>query len=306
MSEVGLLSVVVTIVDGEDAMEELLAALVPQSARVPLEVIVPWDATVSSTAALAAKFPDVIFPGLGELTTERPITSEAGRHELFDRRRAAGLAAAGGDLVAILEDRGVPRGDWAETVVRLHAENEHAVIGGAIECAPRQRLLNWSFWVTDFGRYGLPFEAHEASWVSDVNVTYKRRAVDATRELWRERFREPIVHWGLIERGESMLLSPELVVLHRRPPATLGELIPERFHWGRLFGHIRAMHLSAARRLVYALAGPLIPLLLLVRHGRVQARRGRLGRYLRAAPLVAILLVAWTTGEVWGYVTRRA
>lgn len=303
----GLLSVVVTIVSGGDVLRAFLEALGRQDGDgVPdLEVIVPWDASVADEGAMAADFPDATFLELGPIDTERPKSTAAGQHELYDRRRAAGLAAARGELVAILEDRGIPRHDWAATVARLHRELPNRVIGGAIEGAPTG-VLNWAFYVCDFGRYGLPFEQHTAEWVSDVNVSYKRSAVEDTRHLWRERFREPVVHWFLIERGEELILSPEQVVIHHRPRTTLGELLPERFHWGRLFGQIRAQHLPLWKRVLYSLLGPLIPPALIVRHGMTQMRQGRFLRFLQAAPLAFLLLVFWTLGEVVGTVTNRA
>jgi hypothetical protein len=185
---------------------------------------------------------------------------------------------------------------------RLHAQLPHAVVGGAIECAPGD-LLNWSFYVCDFSRYGLPFAAGPRDWVSDVNVCYKRRAVEATREVWAERFSEPQVHWFLKARGETLFLSPEPVVVYRTPYRSLLGVLPERFHWGRLFGCIRARHSSAAARIARALLGPLIPLRLFARHALAQTRRGRGLRYLAAAPIVLALLCAWTAGEVWGDIT---
>jgi hypothetical protein len=285
-------------------LRSFLRAMFAQNDPPPLEVVVPFDASIAETAALAAEFPEARFLDLGEIRTERPIASAAGQHELYDRRRAAGLAAASGDVIAILEDRGAPRPTWARNLVRQHRQ-PHGVIGGAIECAPGD-LLNWAFYVCDFGRYGLPFESGPATWVSDINVSYKRRTLDATRELWRERFREPIVHWALLERGETLYLAADVIVDHGRPRTTLRALLPERFHWGRLFGHIRAMHANLPRRIALTVSGPLIPVILLARHGRTQMRKGNFGRFLRAAPLTAVLLAAWTTGEVWGYLTNRA
>ena len=85
----------------------------------------------------------------------------------------------------------------------------------------------------------------------------------------------------------------------------LGVLLPERFHWGRLFGWIRAMHFTPRQRLIYTLMGPLIPPRLWLRHLMTQFRKGKGGRYLLALPYVMILTTAWTAGEVWGYVTRK-
>lgn len=300
-----LLSVVVTIIDGGAVLERFLDALTHQAEAPPLEIIVPYDASAADAARLKERFPAVLFLDIGAIVPERPIATAAGQHELYDRRRARGLAVAKGTLVAILEDRGVPRPDWARSVVRLHQKMRSGVIGGAIEPGTRG-LLNWSFYVTDFGRYGLPFRGGTASWVSDVNVSYKRGVLEETRDLWKERFREPVVHWALEQRGEELQLWPEMVVDHRRPETTLGVLLPERFHWGRLFGHIRAMHMGFAKRLAYFLVWPLIPPLLVVRHGFGQAKKGRLLRYVCALPLTILLVVAWTSGEAWGTLTKRA
>lgn len=300
-----LLSVVVTVIDGGAVLERFLEALTRQEDPPPLEIIVPHDASIRGVAAMQAQFPGTTFLDIGAIVPERPIASAAGQHELYDRRRARGLALAKGAIVAILEDRGVPRADWARSTVRLHQRLPHGVIGGAIEPA-KGGLLNFAFWVTDFGRYGLPFDGAPARWVSDVNVSYKRRVLDATRDLWKERFREPVVHWALEKRGETLFLSPDVVVIHCRPPTGLGVLVPERFHWGRLFGHIRAMHIGLGKRIVYALLSPLIPPMLIVRHGVIQARKGRLLRYLAAIPLVALLTTCWTAGEALGTLTRRA
>lgn len=298
-----LLSVIVTIIDGGAVLRRFLDALVNQQQPPRLEVIVPYDASIGETGQLARDYAEVRFLELGEIRTERSLLSAAGQHELYDRRRAAGLAASTGDLVAVLEDRGVPRPDWARTLVKQH-EQPYGVIGGAIECAPCN-LLNWAFYVCDFGRYGLPIESGPASWVSDINVSYKRRIVDETRDLWKERFREPIIHWALLERGETLYLSSEMVVVHGRPPMTLRTLLPERFHWGRLFGHIRALHAGVPRRFASAALGPFIPFVLLARHARTQHRKGQLRRFVKAAPLAAMLIAAWTAGEVWGYVTNK-
>ena len=46
--------------------------------------------------------------------------------------------------------------------------------------------------------------------------------------------------------------------------------------------------------------------LLFVRHARTQYRKARFLDFLRAAPAVAVLLVAWTSGEACGYLTKEA
>jgi hypothetical protein len=299
------LSVIVTVVEGARAVRPFLEALAVQAEGSVLEIVVPFDATIREVGHLQSAFPDVTFLDLGVVPTERETHAAAGQHELYDRRRAAGLALARGRVIAILEDRGIPRRDWVSSVLRLHERLPHAVIGGAIEPAGAG-ILSRAYHLCDFGRYTLPFESGPVQWVSDVNVSYKRRALEATRDLWKERYHEPKVHWALLERGETLYLSAEMVVDHRREVGSLGGLLRERFHWGRLFGVIRAAHLSTPKRLLYILSGPLIPLKLLIRNARAEHRKGRLSEFVRAVPAMALLLSAWTLGEVWGYITRRS
>ena len=296
------LSVVVTIVDGGAALQRCLTALTTQADAPPLEIVVPFDATVPQMDDFQRRFPDVRFLALGELQTKRSPSSPAGQHELFDRRRTAGLEVASGDLIAILEDRGVPRPDWARTVARLH-DAGYAVIGGAIENGA-DRWLNWAVYFCDFARYQLPFDASEAAYVSDVNICYKRRAIESTRAVWRERYHETSVHWALQRAGERLFLSPAPVVDEVRDGLNLATLLAERYHWGRLFAYTRARESGRARSLAYAALSPALPVLLFARLARHQWRKRRtMSRFLWAWPAVALLLAAWATGEMAGYVT---
>lgn len=298
------LSVVVTIVDAGATLVRCLEALAHQQDAPPMQVIVPWDDSVSDMATVAARFPAFSFPALGHVQTSRDPRSASGQHELFDRRRAAGLALATGDVVAIVEDRGVPRRDWASRLIAEHERLPHAVIGGAIENG-REEYLNRAVFFCDFNRYQPPFEAGPREWVSDVNIGYKRRALDMTREVWQDRYHETSVHWALTRAGEVLFLSPAFVVDQMRDGLAIGSLVSERFAWGRLFAYTRAREQSFGSRLALAMLAPGLPLLLLARHARLQQQKGRLGRFVVTAPAVALLLAAWSLGEAVGYLTSR-
>lgn len=300
-----MLSVVVTVVEGGRALEQCLEALRNQENPPRMEVLVPYDASIAETATLAERFPGFSFLPMGSVATEPDPKSPAGQHELFDRRRAKGLAAATGELVAILEDRGVPTRAWARTLDRLHRELPHAVIGGAVENGV-DHLRNWAVYFCDFSRYQPPFEAGPADWVTDVNVCYKRRALEETKELWAERYHETIVHWALKDRGETLFLTPELVVEQMRTRTSLQDLLSERLHWGRLFAYTRVKAKSPLARAAYLGAAPLIPTVMFLRQARLQwSKRAHLGRFVRAAPGVAALLTVWGVGEAVGYLTGR-
>jgi hypothetical protein len=142
--------------------------------------------------------------------------------------------------------------------------------------------------------------------VSDVNIGYKRQAIDQTRGLWKDRYHETTVHWALQRAGETLYLTPDLIVDQMRGPLRLSRLLDERLAWGRLFAYTRAREARLPRRLAWAMLAPLLPALLLARHTRVQmAKRATFGAFLRAAPVVLALLMAWSAGEALGYLTAE-
>lgn len=300
-----------TVVDGGETLRRCLDALLSQARAPAMEILIPYDASIAPVRSIvddaARRAGPVTVRGvdLGRIDTEREARPDAAQHERFDRRRAAGLAVARGDLIAIVEDRSVPRPDWAATACRVHEQHPNLAIGGAIENG-RDHALNWAVYLCDFGRYQRPFAPGPRSQVSDVNVVYKRRAIEQTREIWKERFHEPLVHWALERSGESLFASPDLIVDQMRDNLSLGSLLRERVAWGRLFGTLRAREASPARRAVLVLASPLAPGLLFARIVRDQvAKGGSLARLAKVSPAVIVLLTAWVAGEVVGTLTGR-
>lgn len=297
------LSVVVTVVDGGQTLARCLEGLAAQEGPPDMEVIVPFDDTVNCDA-VAAQFPDVRFLDMGRVKTRASVASEAGRHELYDRRRAAGLRAAEGEIVAMLEDRGSPRTGWARALDRLHRDRRESAIGGAIECES-PGILGRAVYLCDFGRYGLPRPEGLRDALSDTNVAYCRGALERVREQWEERFHEPRVHAALGAR--SLWFSPDVVVDQLRVDLSLAGLLAERFHWGRLFGAMRASRWSAGRRLAFAIAAPLLPPLLWVRLVAQRVRQGRMSsRFVLPCLAAAPLLILWSLGEAVGYATGRS
>jgi hypothetical protein len=144
-------------------------------------------------------------------------------------------------------------------------------------------------------------------WVTDVNVCYKRRAIEATRHLWAARYHEPVVHDEIVRLGDPLWISPTLVVEQDRGPLRLAPLIAERVAWGRLFAALRVRDAPVGRRLALAVIAPLLPILLFARHARMQVgKRVTFGKFVVAAPAVLALLAAWCLGELKGYLTGRA
>jgi len=294
------LSVVVTVVSGKQAVAENLAVLCPQLDLDSSEVIVPFDKWSADVGDLAAEFPQVNFHYVEDLGAAESKEIPSHQHRLYDRRRSAGLSQCRGRIIAMTEDHAQPADDWARQILVAH-EQPYAVIGGAVENSV-DRVLNRAVYFCDFGRYGRPFDPGPTKYISDVNLAYKREALESTKSIWRDAYHETTVHWALLEKGQTLYLDDRPVVFQKRRQMTLIQALNERVEWGRVFAETRSAKLSKVLRLLYAGGSPLLPPLMLFRGFR-NMRRQRLtaGRMFSTLPVAFVLLCGWSCGEFVGY-----
>jgi hypothetical protein len=225
-------------------------------------------------------------------------------HRFYDRRRAVGLALARAPLIAMTEDHAIPALDWCRRIIEAH-EKPYAVIGGAIDNGV-DAALNWAIYYCDFGRYGRPFPARLAEYASDVNISYKRSALEAIRDVWLSHYHETTVNWTLQSRGEEIFLDPSMVVYQHRPPVTFARAYRERIEWGRVFAETRVAACGRWQRVFYAACAPILPVLLLSRASLHMIRQRRSFKQMaKTLPLAALLLTGWALGELSGYIAGR-
>ena len=301
-----ILSVVVTVVSdttGETDtrhLEGCLAALARQADRPPAEILVTCDARLPGIQEVERRFPNVKFVRVDHFRSPR---HGAGR-EHHDELRGIGLRAAHGEIVAMLEDHGQPDPHWCAKLVEEHS-TPHAAIGGAMENGV-DRPLNWAVYFSDFGRYQNPVLRGPSYSLTDANVSYKRQALEKVADAWAEAYNETRVHAALRARGETLWISPDLVVYQHRLNMRMGPALHERYVWGRSYAATRMENATAVQRLVRAALSPVLPLVLLYRHTRNVLSKGRnQAAFFRAFPLLAALTIAWATGECVGYLTGR-
>jgi hypothetical protein len=295
------LSVIVTVVDGDPALSRCIEALLTQANPPALEILVPYDDTIAEVGRLADRFPRVRFLDLGSLREDGARLNAFTRHRLYDIRRSKGLRAATGRLLAIVEDRGWPRADWARAMVDLHDSSTYAAVGGVIENGGRGPL-RWAVFFCDFGRFQAPIFIDDPEYITDTNICYTREALAGVAELWKERYQEPTVNWALRRKGLKLHLSERPVVVQERGALDLLSVVKERVHWARLFGQIRGREASPVTCMTWAAATPILPFLLFARHFRRELRRRRNVReFVYSSPLTALLLAFWALGEFIGY-----
>jgi hypothetical protein len=294
------LSILLTVVSGKEAVRRCLMVLTPQIDFSDSEIIVPFDKWSATVGDLATEFPQVLFHFVEDLGLANCADISAHEHRLYDRRRAVGLRLSRGNIVAMIEDHAIPAEDWCQCILKAH-EQSYEVIGGAIENAV-DRPLNWAWYYCDFGRYGRPFENGEAEYVSDINVAYKRDALESVRDVWREAYHETTVHWALRNRGTKLFLDERMLVFQNRPPLSIKKIWRERRDWGRIFAETRAGEMSFTKRFIYATGAIFLPPLLLARALKNMRRQKRtVPQILSATPYLLFLLIGWSVGELTGY-----
>lgn len=297
------LSVVIRVVGGGAFLERCLTHLVPQTRNREIEIIVPFDATAPEIPGLMPRFPGVIFRDLGPITLGKN-NSPAVAHQIYDIRTAAGFHAARGQIIGLLEDYAIPKDDWCAQIIAAH-QLPHGVIGGAVEHAGA-RPLNWALYFLDFGRYALPLTEGAAAFLTDVNVSYKRNALELVRERWAERYNEVGVHWALMANHVTLWLRPQMVVAEDRGALSFTRSLRERYEWGRLFGYMRTREISLPQRLLLGAASPLIPFVMVGRIARRVIVNGRNRRaFVTALPPAFVMAAAWACGELAAYLTGR-
>lgn len=285
------LSVVVVVFGGRESLTKCLDSLTRQEAVEGVEIVVPCDDRVSDVGSLRGKYPGARFEVV------------EGRRS-FAELRAIGVKISQAPIVAITEAQCVPAGDWCGQVLNDHRE-PHAAIGGVVD-KESGGVVSWAMYLCDYSRYMPPVAEGAVDHLTDCNVTYKRSWLEKITGAWPVEFHEPTVHWALQGKGQSLWLSPRIVVRHGRG-WTLGEAIADRFAFGRLFAATRVAAVSPGKRAVYALTAFLVPPLIVWRAGRNVMRKGRhKGRLLAALPAMMLVATVWGLGEWVGYVTGHA
>lgn len=297
------ISIVITLVSGARHLEDCLLGLLRQQDcnLDKVEIIVPFDAQDQEIRSLERGFPDVIFHA-----TRKSVDAPAWlSHEHFDELRSAGLRLAHGKIIAMLVDHEIPAPSWCRKMLEEHARLPHAAIGGAVENRI-DRPINWATYFYDFGRYQNPVKPGASGFLTDVNIAYKREALNGISHVWQHRFHEPHVHEALLANGETLWLSPEIIVDQNRIGLTLREVIRERQVWGRYFAGNRVAGKGAAVRAAYCVFSPAIPFIILAKMLLNVVQKKRLGgKFFQALPCILLLTAAWSWGEFVGYATGR-
>jgi hypothetical protein len=301
------LSVVVTILAIEEGhTSRCLAALFAQKDAPPMEIIVPIypsldGKALDGKAGLREAWPDARFV---EMPDDPPPAGTGLEHWKYDRRRAAGLAFARGNVIAMTEDRAIPDERWCAMIWAEHRRLDYEVIGGGIAFAG-SGLFSRAVFYCDFGRYEPPFRPGVVDYVSAANVSYKRAALDNCKDSWEQFYDESEVHRRIHRAGGRLYLTPGPAVRYDRGSFRALVALRQKRASGRVFAGRRA-HAATEKRFTYAAFCPALAPLMLLRMYLSRKQRGQpMGPFRAAAPFVFLCLLFWSLGEFIGYVTAQ-
>ncbi|MGI8802293.1 MAG: glycosyltransferase [Solirubrobacteraceae bacterium] len=210
-----LVSVVVCTYNGERTLRETCAAVVGL-AYPRVEVIVIDDGSTDAGADIARAH------GLRVISTENCGLSSA---------RNTGARAAGGEIVAYLDDDAAPDPHWLHHVVDAFARDDVVAVGGPNLAVPGDGVVADAVAISPGNPSQVLLDDREAEHIPGCNASFRRDALLAVGGF-DERFHvagdDVDVCWRLQDAGGRIGYTAAAVVLHHRRGTLAGYLRQQR------------------------------------------------------------------------------
>jgi hypothetical protein len=282
------LTVVVPSVNGLGDLVDCLDALARQRSDVELEVLVADRCGEPLRADVRRRHPWVRILEAPPGTTIPDL-------------RAMAFAAATGKSVAVIEDHVIVPAGWARALLDAQGDRE-IVVGGAIENAAVDRLVDWAAFLCEYSHCIVPLAEGPADWLPGNNVVYPRALLARYQAVLGRGQWENRLHDAMRRDGVSLVCRPQILVGHKKH-YTVGEYLSQRYLYARSYAGARVADAPLAKRLGYGAAALALPPLLMFRTvARVVAKRRHRAELVRSLPLLAVFVVSWALGEMVGYV----
>jgi hypothetical protein len=202
--------------------------------------------------------------------------------------------------VAVIEDHVIVPDGWARALLAAQRSGA-AVVGGSVENAATDRLIDWAAFLCEYSHCIAPLSAGEAEWLTGNNVVYPRELLQRYRPVIEQGGWENLLHDAFKRDGIALVCRPEIQVHHKKH-YTVGEYLSQRYLYARSYAGVRFPDASPAARAAYGAAAFALPPLLFARTvSRVLSKKRHRAELVRSLPLLAMFVLAWAAGEVVGY-----
>ena len=226
---------------------------------------------------------------------------ESGPIRSIASANAAGVRHAQGSIVVFGEDHAFPAAGWAEALVRAH-QGDWAAVGPVVRNGNPRSIVSWADLLIAYAPWLAPniagardhLPGHNSSYKRDILLSYGDRLEDMLEA-------ESVLHWNLRQRGYRLYLEPAAQIAHLNF-GRLSSWVQAQFYAGRVFAASRGRPWSFARRLLYAMAAPLIPFVRFKRIVRETRGSGSWTEVPRGVlPMLGVGLMVSAAGELAGY-----
>jgi len=213
--------------------------------------------------------------------------------------RQLGVRRARGDVVAVIEEHCVAAPNWLETI-RASFRDSDVAIGGPMLPQEYGRVRDWAVYFCEYHNYLPPWAEGERYLLGDANIAYRRTALLRHVDVLAEGYWGVVLHPSLFQDG-TFRSVPAMRAYHTGP-FNYGYYLTQRYLLSRAWAGTRRGRVSFAKRLVYLVAAPALPVVFLGRIAqRVFKSSFRIGRFLQAVPLLVPVMVVYVWGEWLGY-----
>lgn len=282
-----VLTIIVPSVNGLHDLVPCCDALAAVNARTPIGVLVVNRLGAEVSRSITAR-----HPWIDILDVAAETTIPAMRHIGFTRITTP--------AVAVIEDHVIVPPHWPERAIAAMAEG-FEVVGGPIENAASERLLDWATFLCEYASSLPPLPDGDATWLPGNNVVYSRALLERYRSVTAEGRWENRLHDQLRADGVRLERRASLLVGHKKHFG-FGEYLSQRFLYSRSYAGARVAGASLSKRLATGVAALALPAVIFLRIEQSLLAKGvPKGRLLATLPFIAVFTVSWGLGEVVGY-----
>jgi hypothetical protein len=215
--------------------------------------------------------------------------------------RARAVREASAPIIVFTEDHCFPEPGWAAALLARHAE-PWAAVGPVLHNANPDTMVSWADLLIAYGPWLAPGTAGPHDHLPGHNSSYKvsilRAYGDRLAQLMEA---ESVLQWDLRRHGHELFLEPAAQVSHTNF-AYWNTFGPVQVMNGRVFADTRRREWSALKRLAFAAASPMIPVVRFARAVRDGHRAGLpLSLLARVVPALAGGMLLDGVGQMLGY-----
>ncbi len=283
------ISVVIASQNARASISECLNAVIEQTRGLDAEILVADASTDGTDAIIAEQFPHITL-----------IKGNA-KTDLIPQLWGLGMSKAVAPIVAITNAQCIPEAAWLTSIKRVFDTNDVCGVGGPILPPVKGSALDWAIYFSRFTAFMPPVQTGAIRELPGDNVAYTKNGLDA---YWINRdrgFWETLFHHELRENQQSLYMSADVKV-HLAHTEGAEDFWGVRMKHGRHYGSTRP-NTNALARIIRILSAPILVPYLVSRMGvRVLSKRKDfLVPYLIALPWLVVFTVAWSIGEIQGY-----